>query len=330
MNLPEKFFIKTAAYRTIKNDRDNDSFAHAYLLVCSDETYLRSYVRAFAKAIMCEKGGLCGECRFCKLIDKESFCDCEFYPPEGSKPTTEGIDLIVGEKCFVKPLEAKLKLFCISGAEQMNLPSQNKLLKTLEEPPKNVIIVLGATNTFTLLPTIKSRVRKLEIPSFSEEEIIDVLSPSFPDKIKLKKSAALADGKPGEAEKIYNSFDTEKTSDECVTVLKGLKKSPDIARYSLFLQKKSRDEFAAFISSMRIIVRDILLIKEGKDELLINFDKQPELTSLSEKYTEGALLEFFDDLGNAAAALNNNGNQTMLADKILFALLEENYRWQKS
>lgn len=330
MNSPEKFFIKTAAYRAIKNERETDSFAHAYLLVCSDEAYLRAYVRAFAKTIMCEKGGLCNECRVCKLIEKENFCDCEFYPAEGEKPTTEGIDLIVGEKCFVKPLESKLKLFCISGAESLNLPSQNKLLKTLEEPPKNVIIVLGATNTFTLLPTIKSRVRKLEIPSFSENDIINVLCGELTDAAKLKKAAALSDGKPGEAEKIYNDFGKEKTSDECLNVLKGLRKSPDIARYSLILQKKPREEFASFIAQMRIIVRDLLLIKENKTELLINFDKQSDLEILSEKYDEGALLEFSDDLGKAATTLNNNGNQTMLADRLLFALLEENYRWQKS
>lgn len=328
MNSAEKFFKKTAAYRSIINDKRNNTLAHAYLMVCSDKAWLRTYVKAIAKAIMCEKDGLCDNCRVCKLIEKEAFCDCEFFPPEGEKPTTEGIDLIVSEKCFIKPLENNVKLFCISDAETLNLPSQNKLLKTLEEPPKNVIIILAATGTFTLLPTIISRVRKLEIPSFSEKEIIEVLSGTFPDSENLKKAAILCDGKPGEAEKIYNSENTYGRLIECVSFLKELKKSRDIARYSLILQKKSREDFSSFISSLRITIRDVLLKQSNKTEYLLTPDGD-DLAFIANKYDEGALLRVSELLDTAAASFQNNSNQTMLADKILFALLEENYRWQK-
>ena len=57
MNLIEKFFTKTASYRAVIRDKEQGKLSHSYLLVCQDEAYLRGYVKALAKVIMCEKGG---------------------------------------------------------------------------------------------------------------------------------------------------------------------------------------------------------------------------------------------------------------------------------
>lgn len=325
----EKFFTKTAAYRAVIRDKAEGCVNHSYLLVSQDEAWLRGYMRALAKLIMCEKGGLCGECRFCRLIEKESLADCEFYPEEGGKITAEGIDLIVSEKCVVKPLEANERLFVIVGAERMNPTAQNKLLKTLEEPPKNVCILLGATGEHSLLPTVKSRVKRLEIPLFSSKEIIETLGYKYADKERLKTVCELCDGKPGRVEGLYSDDDVSRAVGECFQILTQMKKSPDIAYYSNKLIKKSREEFASFISAMQLVVRDVLMYQEGKEELIINAGHTSDIVSVGERFKGGALISFTDVLAEALSACERNVNQTMLADKILFALLEENYRWQK-
>lgn len=329
MNLIEKFFTKTASYRAVIRDKEQGKLSHSYLLVCQDEAYLRGYVKALAKVIMCEKGGLCGECRACKLIDRETYSDCEFYPEEGGKIAVEGIDRIVSEKCYVKPLEGDMRLFCIVGADKMNLPTQNKLLKTLEEPPKNVCIILGATGDYSLLPTVKSRVKKLEIPLFSANEIYSVFEGRYADRQKLKTVCALCDGKPGKVEALYADDVASRAVEEVVKIFKEMKKSPDIAYYSGKLIKKSREEFSAFISAMRLVVRDLLFIKEGQNGGVINAEKMEDLEDIAFRYDEGALLSVSELLGKTASSSENYANQTMLADKLLFALLEENYRWQK-
>ena len=325
----EKFFTKTAAYRAVKRDREEGSLNHSYLLISQDEEWLRGYMRALAKLIMCEKGGLCGECRFCRLIEKESLSDCEFFPDEGGKITAEGIDLIVSEKCMVKPLEADKRLFVIVGAEKMNATAQNKILKTLEEPPKNVCILLGATGDHALLPTVKSRVKRLEIPLFSATDIYDTLGYKYADKEKLKKVCALCGGKPGSVEGLYADDAVSRAVDECFAILDKMKKSPDIAYYSGKLIKKTREEFVSFLTAMQLVVRDVLLWQEGKDGLIINIERAADIAAAAERFKTGALLSFADAVGEAISACDRNANQTMLADKILFALLEENYRWQK-
>ncbi len=329
MNLAERFFVKTAAYRAVIRDRQNDALSHAYLLTCSDEAWLRLYVRALAKAIMCEKGDLCGECRPCHLIDKEAYADCEFYPDEDGKITSEGITEIVSEKCFVKPLESFVRVFAIVGAEKMNASAQNKLLKTLEEPPKNVCIILGATTDYPLLPTVKSRVKRLEIPTFSTADIIDVFSGRLADKERLKTAAELCDGKPGAIEGIYNDDSALKSVDECISILTNMKKSRDIAGFSSNLIKKTREQFTSFLLAMRLVVRDVLYVQEGLGSSVINSGRIADIERIADRYNEGALLTVCDVIDRSLASLSYYTNQTMLADGLLFALLEENYRWQK-
>ena len=120
---------RTNAYKVVENDKKNGLF-HAYLLLSKDEKYLKEDMKAFAKLIMCQNGG-CGECRVCRLIDRENHADVKFLPENGDKILTEDINALI-EESYVKPLEEDKKLFLIVGAEKMPAVAQNKLLKTLE------------------------------------------------------------------------------------------------------------------------------------------------------------------------------------------------------
>lgn len=329
MNVAERFFIKTAAYRTVAAEKKEGTLGHSYLLLCRDTALLRDYVKALAKLIMCEKGDFCGECRACRLIDRELYGDCEIYPPLGEKMTAEDVDIIVSEKCFIRPLEAERRVFAIVDAEKMNLTSQNKLLKTLEEPPANVHILLGASIDRALLPTVRSRMFKLEIPAFTPDEIYNEIQGSYEDKERLLMACELCGGMPGRADGIYRGEAAFRLTEECFAMLAKMRKSRDIAGYSAKLAKLPREDFAAFLSELSIIFRDILLVFEGKEELAVHKSRLPELIAATENFREGALITFAAYLDRAIAAFGNNANQTMLADRLLFALLEENYRWQK-
>jgi hypothetical protein len=80
---------------------------------------------------------------------------------------------------------------------------------------------------------------------------------------------------------------------------------------------------------MRLVVRDLLFIKEGQNGGVINAEKTDDLEDIAFRYDEGALLSVAELLSKTASSSENYANQTMLADKLLFALLEENYKWQK-
>ena len=122
-----------------------------------------------------------------------SATDCVFYPKDGDKIKTADSDDLVS-KTIVKPIENDLRLFVLCGAENMTAEAQNKILKTLEEPPENVCILIGASSDATILPTVKSRVKRLDIPPFSDSEIEDALKEEYPDAKKRESAIALGGG----------------------------------------------------------------------------------------------------------------------------------------
>ena len=160
----------TAAYALLQSEARANRLNHAYLLAFDDGRNLRAALREFAKLFF--KGE--GEERRNALIEKENFSDCLFFPEAGKKFSVEDAEKI-SEESALRPVEGERKLFVIGDFAEATPQAQNKLLKILEEPPKNVFFLLGATVIFPVLPTVLSRTAKLEIPPFSEKQVADCL-----------------------------------------------------------------------------------------------------------------------------------------------------------
>lgn len=311
VNIAEKLIKNTNAYKIIRGDKKRGELSHAYLIVFGDGIMLKSFMKLFASLIMCEKGEACGECRPCRLIMKESYADCDFYPKEGDKIKTADIDDLVS-KTIVKPLENNVRLFVLSGAENMTAEAQNKILKTLEEPPENVCILIGAASDSTLLPTVKSRVKRLDIPPFSDGEIRRVLEKDYTDSAKLESAIALGGGRIGSVIKAYEDGGSEKLQALCNEVLFSMRSSKDVAKYSCRITKDN--------------IRDFISVLKNETAKLLLKDKQK---AAENGYTTGALLAIEDMLCEKERAVYFNANAVMTADGILLAILGEKYRWQK-
>lgn len=160
----EKLLKQTTAYKIFSADKACGGLSHAYLISTRDGAKLRDYVKVFVKTALCSAPTYCDDCRTCRLIDKEEYADAAFYPKNLSgkiadKILTADVDEIIAST-YLKPLEAPLRVFALCGADTMPAAAQNKLLKTLEEPPENTLILLGALSEYPLLSTVKSRVKK--------------------------------------------------------------------------------------------------------------------------------------------------------------------------
>lgn len=205
----------TRAYALLKAERAENRLSHAYLLVFDDARNLRAALKEFAKLFFLpasgpEAGGAeaarNGQAinpadRIGALIDEESFADCVFLPGPGQKFSVEDAER-VREESALKPVESDTKLFVISDFAESTAQAQNKLLKLLEEPPAGVRLLLGATVTFPVLPTILSRTEKLEIPPFSTREVADCLKRLYPGTADTALCAAASGGSVGTAQNI--------------------------------------------------------------------------------------------------------------------------------
>jgi hypothetical protein len=171
----EQLIKTTTAYLTVQRDTMRGTLSHAYLLWFADSKNLRDCLKLFALAIM----GQTAQTPIGKRICNESFPDCHFYPEGDKKMTVEGISDLM-EDCALRPLEADKKLYVLVGFEQASPVVQNKLLKILEEPPQNVVFLLGATATASILDTVRSRVKLLTIAPFSPAQIKEALQREYP------------------------------------------------------------------------------------------------------------------------------------------------------
>ncbi len=310
-SIAEKVIRNTNAYKIIYGEKKRGELSHAYLIVCPDGVMLKTYMKLFASLIMCENDGACGECRPCRLIDKEAYADCDFYPKDGDKIKTADIDDLVS-KTIIRPIESDIRMFVLVGAENMTAEAQNKILKTLEEPPRNVCILIGATTDNALLPTVKSRVKRLDVPPFSDGEIKRALGDEYPDKAKLESAIALGGGKIGSVIKAYTDGNAEKMQAFCREVLFSMRSSKDVAKYS---SKINKDNIKDFISILKSEVANLLVKDNRKAE--------------DYGYVTGALIAISDMLSEKERALYYNANAVMVADSVLLAILGEKYKWQK-
>ncbi len=317
----KKLIKTTNAYKIFIQDKSLNTLSHATLIVCEDSDMLEKYLMVFAKEFMCKSNEFCDNCRSCKLIDTKSYEDVIFYP-KGNKIVVSDIDDLVS-KSYLKPLEDDKKLFVLVNAQDMNTQAQNKLLKVLEEPPKDTYILLGATNVYTLLPTVLSRVKRLDIQPSIDDVVFNALKDDLDDLDKLKIAVKLSGGKIGVCLSKYNDETTYQIEENAIKILLGLKSSKDVATYSSYIDKENLKDYVSVFS--RIVV-DCLRYNLGNGLLSI---KESDAKKICETFSNGALLYVSDKLREIEKAIYFNGNVQVLADSILFSFLEGKHKWLK-
>lgn len=316
----------TNAYKIIQGDKKVQRLSHAYLILTADADMLKSYLKAFAKLMCCNDLQPCNNCRTCSLTDKELHPDVLFYPKTEGAIGVEEVNSLI-EESYLRPIECDKKLFVIVGAENMNASAQNKLLKTLEEPPKNVHILMGATSEFALLPTIKSRVKKLEIPPFDNDVLIDALKEECPDYQKLCMAVGSGDGTVGKALALYGDSGLLNVTELVVDLLINMNSSSEILEYSNKILQ-SKIDLNQFLSVLELMLRDMLMLSQGKSDLAFNKVNIKRLEK-TQKFTTGAIIYALESITEAQKRKKFNMNPTMLVEWLLFQILEGKYKWQK-
>ena len=283
----KSLLARTHPYQIFLREGAKGCFSHAYLLLCGDGDVLKEALPLFAGEFFQ------GDARAKSLIE------------EGKKLSVEDANLIV-EEAGIRPLEGDKKVFVIDGFHTA-LPSfQNKLLKILEEPPEGVYFLLGATTEFSLLPTILSRVKKLEFPPFSVEEVRGYLSRNYPDlsKEQLHFFASASCGKLSTAKAFVEDGGYEETFLDAMTLsLAPLDKLPALCKK---VAEKGKKEL--LLSLLEIIFRDaaFLAAKKGLESYLLTPFYQKELEKLVFSYPLGVLLDFQKQLREAQKQVKFN------------------------
>ena len=192
-----------------------ENISHSYIFVGINGIGKFLFAKEFAKAILCENENIkpCNTCKACMSFETENNPDIIIIDQKEDTIKTEQIKNLVSN-VLEKPIQSKKKIYIINNSENMTKEAQNSLLKTLEEPPEYVVIILVTKNDNLLLNTIKSRCIKISFNSLTRLQIkeyftriaenindnmYEVFGGSLENALNLKDKQALYD-------KINNSF----------------------------------------------------------------------------------------------------------------------------
>lgn len=160
--------IKKALANAIQMDR----ISHAYLFTGPRGTGKTSTARIFAKSLNCEKGPTispCNECENCKNITNSIPIDVIEIDAASNRSVNDADEII--QKVALAPVQSRYKIYIIDEVHMLTNQAFNALLKTLEEPPKNVIFILATTEVHKVLDTIKSRCQRFDFKRITTDDI---------------------------------------------------------------------------------------------------------------------------------------------------------------
>lgn len=153
--------------------RDATARTHAYLFAGPDGVGRDLAALALAATLNCDEGG-CGVCASCEKILRRAHPDVRMTGAEGAQVLVDQVRAIRAA-AYLSPVEGRVKVFIVSDAHKLNPAASNALLKVLEEPPGDVVIVLITEAPEDLLETVVSRCRRIDFSPMSPTAIQTVL-----------------------------------------------------------------------------------------------------------------------------------------------------------
>ena len=309
----------------IKNAIKNDRVPHAYLFLGEDGIGKTQTALTMAKALNCSSqvDDSCDMCRTCRKIDNGNHPDITVLEPEGTYIKISQIRELQRSLQY-KPYEERKRVCIIPDAEKLTLEAKNALLKTLEEPPPETILILISTRPHLLLSTISSRCQRLKFQPLAPNVIAKVIKEKLKkDESTALKIASLAGGSLKNACELAEKSTLE-YRDRLIHKLNALS-SENIDGIFEFAEElsKEKDELIRILDLLKMWFRDLLVFKEGVSvDRLKNQDFLREIKQHETRFTTADLLEKISVVNDAQSALLMNSNKRLTLEVMFLKLCQ--------
>jgi DNA polymerase-3 subunit delta' len=231
---------------------------HAYVLAGPEGGGKSLAARAFAAALLCKAGG-CGDCRDCRLALEDKHPNESVVEPEGRDIHVETVRTEVWHPAYRTAPEPGRKVFVIREADRLNPTAADVLLKVLEEPPADAVLILLSARPNELPETVLSRCHVVTFNPLSEAFVIDALTAEGMPPERAALAARLGGGNLGRARRMASDADGLAFRDTACEALELARRGPDGAlagadlvlvaaeRYKKELGGRLSEELAPFL-----------------------------------------------------------------------------------
>ncbi len=294
----------SAIFKNEKTAIINGRGSHAYIIEGIQGIGKMSFALASSCVHFClSEEKPCFKCAGCRKVMEGIHPDVHIISPEKNILRVDQVRDVLST-VYETPYEGKSKIYIFEKFHLANEQAQNALLKTLEEPPKAVTFFLLAENALALLPTVRSRCKKLRLTEFSKEEIALQLEKMFPQNDRIKYALENCSGNMGTAVKLIEDEDFIDLSQIADEIIKSLEK-PSHTRLSMIFEKE-KDRLIPLLEILESKFFDIFRSSQSEGDML------------KIKAVEDAL-----------TAKKKNVNTGLICDNLAYTLAKGGNKWQR-
>lgn len=302
--------------------------SHALLFTGPTQIGKTTLARAVAAALNCQSEQRpCGQCRSCRLVARDSHPDVRLVQAQAGKGGRDAILKIdqireLQREAALAPMEGRFKVFLLRELERANPPAANALLKTLEEPPSQVILLLTSARPHALLPTIVSRCQVLALRPLPIDQIRTALVERWQaDPETAALLARLSAGRLGWAvQRLTDSESWEERKQRLADLQELVQES--LVRRLAYAEGLSRSPEAILpvLALWTTWWRDLLLVQMGCADAISNIDLAAELTVQADRFAPAAVRGYLTRLQTAQTQVGQNVNLRLLAETLLMRM----------
>lgn len=311
----------------IKHER----VSHAYILSGEKGIGKKITAEAFALNLLCdnrdEDGNACFRCPSCKKIMENNHPDVIRVTHE--KPSIITVDEIreqLIDTIDIRPYYGKYKIYIVNDADLMNQQAQNALLKSLEEPPEYVVIMLLCQDEKNLLDTIYSRAFKIKLKPCTDSQIRKYLDDNFPqDEDRKDISVAFSRGNLGRAIYLMTSDEFLVWYHKIIKICKSVKNMDtlEIQQQIRELISECSDIYEA-LDLIQLWYRDLMMYKVTKDmNGLVFSNERKALMDLASLSSYEGIEEIMDAIETCRIRLKANVNTELALELLLLNMKEK-------
>ena len=323
----EKIILNSASFNRLKTEVQNNRLFHALMFISEDKVIQEEFTKCILKLLFCENlknGEFCNNCNNCKNAEKLIHPDILVYGKEKTIDIDDAEEIVTNAP--VRPYSANKKVYLLYNFDEVNKTVENKLLKTIEEPPADCMFILLVSNTNKLLQTALSRTQKVFLEAVPDSVLVDILKKNGTSDAEIIATESC--GNVQKALALAGKSEVKEINNLVIDCLQNMNSTIKILDYAVKMQSLG-DMLEDSIDALQFTLLDVIRIKSGNIDLVSNKSNLAKLKQIADELSFTALTKIVEQTYEAKAMIDANVSKVNIIDQLLLKIVEVRIKCKK-